>query len=48
MEIPGKKRAQPQHKVTLSPFYIDKTEVTVNAYVDMLNQLHVSTTNIVR
>lgn len=41
-----KETAQPQHKVTLSPFYIDKTEVTVNAYVDMLNQLHVSTTNI--
>ena len=42
----SKETAQPQHQVTLSPFYIDKTEVTVNAYVDMLNQLHVSTTNI--
>ena len=41
-----KETAQPQHQVTLSPFYIDRTEVTVNAYVDMLNQLHVSTTNI--
>ena len=34
-----KETAQPQHEVSLSPFYIDTTEVTVNAYVQMLNQL---------
>ena len=34
-----KETAQPQHEVSLSPFYIDKTEVTVDDYVDMLNDL---------
>ena len=31
--------SQPQHDVTVSAFYLDKTEVTVEDYVEMLNDL---------
>ena len=31
--------SKPQHDVTVSAFYLDKTEVTVEDYVEMLNDL---------
>lgn len=34
-----KASAKPQHAVKVLPFYIDRTEVTVGEYVEMLNQL---------
>ncbi len=34
-----KASAQPQHEVTIEPFYLDITEVTVSDYVKVLNRL---------
>lgn len=35
-----KETQQPMHRVSLSPYAIDKTEVTVSQYIDFLNTLH--------